>query len=194
MSGILSIQSNTNYSTYQTQNAISSKSASDFEAIMEQKKQEIQDAVESGKIDVDDFKAKMVEDFGDAVKAAFNEDGSVDFDKLDEIIEEQMGSMSGSPPGGPPPGPPPSGGSQESYKIDSETLQSKLIEDFGEEAEGIVQDDGSIDYEKLKELLDTNLGSSQTTYRSPYATQNSSQSSIFSSFFLQSGSLFNARA
>jgi len=192
MNGILSIQSSTNYSSYQTQRTGNSGTL-DFQAIMEQKKQEIQDAVESGEISVDDFKAKMVNDFGTAVEEAFNEDGTVDFDKLDQIIEEQRGSMSGTP-SVPPPGPPPSDGmQQQSYKIDSESLQSKLIDDFGEEAEGIVSEDGTIDYEKLKELLDNNLGT-QTTYSSPYVTQNSSQSSIMNSFFLRSGSLFSAQA
>lgn len=191
MNGIVSIQSNTNYSSYQTQRTGNSNTL-DFQEIMEQKKKEIQDAVESGEISVEDFKAKMVEDFGDAVEEAFAEDGTVDFEKLDEIIEEQRGSANGVPPSGPPPGGPPP---ERSTPIDAESLQSKLIEDFGEEAEGIVSDDGTIDYEKLKELLDSKMGS-QVTYSSPYSTQNqnSSQSSIMNSFFLRSGSLFSVSA
>ena len=182
MSSISGIQSSLTYSQYSSQNT-QRTTTTDFQSIMEERMKEIEEAVESGEIDVDDFKAKLEEKFGSAVDEAFSEDGTVDFDKLNEIIQEQLSSTSEANPSSMPPPPPP-------MKMDSTDLQSKLTEEFGDEAEGIVGEDGSIDFEKLKELLDSQSSTTTQGYQSAY----SSQESLLNSFFLQHGSFLNVTA
>ena len=155
----------------------------DFESIMEQKRAELEKAVESGAIDTDELQEKLQAQFGDAVNEAFGEDGSVDFEKLDEIIQSQMGQVGqGMPPGGmpgmsgpPPGGPPPDGG-----QLDPEEMQAKLTSIFGEDAEGIVSEDGEIDSERLQELIEENKNSDfERGYRSPFSSNSMDSGSSF---------------
>lgn len=107
----------------------------------------------------EDLLEKVREDFGDeAAEGILAEDGSVDMDKLKELLEENgievpQGGMRGpGGPGGPPPGGPPPSSSEESE--DEESILERLTAQFGEDSSSeVTNEDGSIDYEKLASYL-----------------------------------------
>lgn len=177
-----SVQYGSNATSYSSMYSSSTQS-SDFQSIMEKRMSQLEKAVDSGQIDTAQLQEDLQSQFGDVVNEAFGEDGSIDFEKLKEILESQAGSMGegtpemqGPPPGGPPPGPPPSEGSS-GVQMDPEKLQAKLIDIFGEEAEGIVNEDGEVDIEKLQELTDQRMAASANSTKSAYGYQTSSSSS-----------------
>ena len=76
-----------------------------------------------------------------------------------------MGKMQGPPPG-PPPGDDPVDkleAAVASGELDTETLSAKLLDVFGEDAEGIVSDDGSVDFEALSGLIASERTETMTT-------------------------------
>lgn len=104
---------------------------------------------------IQQFQQKFEEEFGtEALESIQNEDGTINIEKLEAFLEEQGIEKPATPP--PPPdmgmfGAPEGG-------MDEESLLQKVAEDFGAEAaEDIQNEDGSIDFEKLKELLDSKM-------------------------------------
>ncbi len=174
---------------YQTTSRDGAQSA-DFQAMLEQRLAKMEEAVNSGDMDVAKLQEILQERFGDSVNEAFGEDGSVDFEKLEEILSEVGAAEQGPPPGpppemsgmppGPPPGPPPSGDSSES-QTGSTDLESKLIEVFGEAAEGIVQEDGEVDMDQLAELIEQYQGASLDGSYSQYGTATTASSASWMS-------------
>lgn len=184
-----SIQNYSAYSSYQASSKSSSQST-DFEAVLQNRTAKLERAIDSGEIDTAKMQEQLQSVFGDSINDAFGEDGSVDVEKLEEIMQSQMGSMPGGmegmpPPGGmggmegmegmPPPPPPPDGmggmsGSSMSSgsSINTEDFQTQLIEMFGEEAEGIVKEDGTIDTEKLSELAEAKMESQSNTTQNAF--------------------------
>ncbi|MFH1739469.1 MAG: hypothetical protein ABIH23_10720, partial [bacterium] len=141
----------------------------DFQAMLEQRISQMEKDVASGEIDTTELQDRLQSRFGDVVNEAFGEDGSVDFDKLLDILQSQAPQAGQGPPPGmmpgmssPPMGPPPDGAGQAG--IDSSDLQSKLIQMFGKEAEGIVNEDGELDAERLQELIEQRLNSTSGTF------------------------------
>lgn len=166
------VQSSSAY--YSTQNTSSTNNQqTKFDAVLQDRTSRLQEGIDSGKIDTAKLQEKLESEFGDAVSEFFGEDGSVDVEGLDEFMQSQMGSVEGGmppggmppggmppggmPPGGMPPGGmPPDGSESTDFTLDTEELQANLIEEFGEDAEGIVSEDGEIDVEKLKLLFEEN--------------------------------------
>ncbi len=105
---------------------------------------------------IQQFQERFEKEFGtEALDSIQNEDGSINIEKLEAFLEEQGIEKPATPP---PPSPEmgmfgsPAGG------MDEESLLQKVAEDFGEEAADEIQnEDGSIDFEKLKELLDAKM-------------------------------------
>jgi tellurite resistance protein len=155
----------------------------------------IQQDVESGKISATDLQEKLTADFGDAAAVIVGSDGTVDYTKLLELLQNNEPTNAAGPMG-PTPGQIPSPEEMvsriqqdvESGKISATDLQEKLTADFGDAAAGIVGSDGTIDYDKLLKLLQNNRpkppqeASGQggfpigTSYGSQLSGQNGSQS------------------
>ena len=75
-----------------------------------------------------------------------------------DYATQGMGGM--RPMQGPPPGPPPGGNpveeleeAYESGEIDTEELSAKLTSVFGEDADGIISEDGEVDFSALSSLI-----------------------------------------
>jgi hypothetical protein len=150
------------YSRIGTQNG----QTSSFKSVMSNRLSQIENAANSGQIDTAKMQEKLQGVFGDAVNGAFGEDGSVDFDELKSIIKSELGSKGrgnfpgmmggGMMPGGI--GNMMSGGlvSLMSSNISNSPMDlgSKLLEVFGEEVEGIVNEDGDVDKKRLQELVE----------------------------------------
>ncbi|MFY0676312.1 MAG: hypothetical protein JXR18_03395 [Neptuniibacter sp.] len=119
------------------------------------------EAVDSGDIDAETLVENLESRFGEEASAVLAEDGSIDVEALTELLssfDPANQSGQGEQAGAMPPPPPPGG------MIDEEELQAKLAEDFGEEAAAAVfSEDGSLDFEALKELLQSQNSSETGT-------------------------------
>ena len=102
------------------------------------------------------FEEKFTAEFGEeALESIKNEDGTINVEKLDAFLAANGVEK----PSAPPPPPPETGMfGDEQGGVDTASLLEKVAEDFGDEAaESIQNEDGSIDFEKLKELLDEKM-------------------------------------
>ncbi len=116
------------------------------------------------KMDPDELKAKLTADFGEEVASSVvSDEGEIDFEALKSVLEANgiegpkggPGGAGGPPPGGPPPGLA-QGSETDIFEIDEETLLEQIAADFGDDAaSSITSDDGSVDFAKLKDLLDS---------------------------------------
>ena len=119
--------------------------------------QKMADSVENGEIDAETLVADLESRFDVDASSIVNEDGSIDVDALTELLSsnEPSASMEAGIGMAPPPPPPPEEG-----MLSAEELSAKLTEDFGEEAAAtVVGEDGEIDFEALKALLDSQASS-----------------------------------
>lgn len=152
----------------------------------------IKSDIDSGTITASDLQAKLTADFGDAANGIVGSDGTVDYSKLQTLLENNQ------PTGGPGAmgqgfGTPPSAqdvlahikSDIDSGKITASDLQSKLTADFGSAANGIVGSDGTVDYNKMLTLLQDNLPQAFSTTQgsqndiSGYTQQNELTSPVF---------------
>jgi len=164
------------YNPYQTQ-SVSPNGMPDFKAMLEERLQSLESAVESGDVDIETVRQQLEDRFGEeAANEVIQEDGSLDIDKLRELIESQ------SPP--PPPPPPMEGQGQASNTVDTAAIEQYLQEQFGEAADGVVGEDGTINFDKLIALLDEQAESSSGKVQSPFDN----------SYMLAGISLFSAQA
>lgn len=145
-----------------------------FQSMVDDHRSRMENAVQSGRIDADRLRSDLQTRFGDEVNEAFGADGSIDYDKIGEILENQGGSL-GPPPsgmrgaGGPPMGPPPGGAG--GFGVNAAEANANLTSLFGEEADGIVGEDGRIDAERLQSLIDGGKKpDSASGYSSPYGS------------------------
>ena len=102
------------------------------------------------------FEEKFTAEFGEeALESIKNEDGTINAEKLDAFLAANGIEK----PSAPPPPPPEMGMfGDESGEVDTESLLEKVAADFGDDAAASIQnEDGSIDFEKLKELLDEKM-------------------------------------
>ena len=129
-----------------------------FHDRIEKRLEKLEEAINSRKIDVDEFREELEERFGDDAKGVVSKDGRVDFDKLRELMLEQNRAD-----GGPPPAPPQS---------DDSTFLERLQEHFGDAANDIVGEDGEVDFTKVQELIHQQLGTSPSEDRGPFQSAN----------------------
>ena len=126
--------------------------------------QHMVEAVENGDIDAETLVENLESRFGEDASAVLAEDGSIDVDALTELLSNfdpanQRGQAGEGGQAGAMPPPPPPGG-----MMSQEELQAKLTEDFGEDAAAAVfNEDGSLDFEALKELLQSQNSSETGT-------------------------------
>lgn len=110
------------------------------------------EGLESGRIDAAEFSARLEQRFGAEAASAFNEDGSLNVDGLTALLEtagsetrpggrKGFGGFGGRPEG----------------VVDPQALLTRLEDIFGEAANDVLNEDGSINIEQLKSLLSDNL-------------------------------------
>ena len=179
MSSISSDYSNSYYSQYLNSESTSGISAG-IEASLKKGIDRVEADVKSGKIKVADFKEKLQKSFGDSVNAAFQKDGSINFDTLESILDQKLGSNPYQELG--------STSNQSSSLINKASLKNRLEKEFGEDAKGIVGEDGSIDMDKLTSLIDLLLGSQLNNSQSLTANQLNNLNSTLN------GSILNVKA
>lgn len=99
------------------------------------------------------FEEKFAASFGeDALESIKDVEGNIDIEKLDAFLAANGIEK----PTSKPPSPPEMGMFSDGQGgMDIQSLLEKVVADFGEEAaEDIQNEDGSVNFEKLKELLD----------------------------------------
>ena len=111
----------------------------------------IQSKLDSGELDVAKLRSRVESKFGaEAAAEVFGEDGSVNLEKLQELHQSRRAEGAG-----------PSGngfGGRGPGDIDPEALLAKVESKFGSEAASeITNEDGSINFEALKELFSAAL-------------------------------------
>ncbi len=108
-------------------------------------------SIEDGDIDLDSLVENLTERFGEDASSIVADDGSLDMDALTNLLAENAPQGPGGQPqggmGGMPPPPPPQG------MASTEELETKLLEEYGEEATSAVFTEDGIDFEALKSLL-----------------------------------------
>lgn len=130
------------------------------------------------------FEAKFTAEFGEeALESIKNEDGTINVEKLDAFLAANGIEK----PSAPPPPPPETGMfGDEDGGVDTASLLEKVAADFGDEAaESIQNADGSIDFEKLKELLDEKMAERRASEK---------DSSFMASLYSGDETLMNAYA
>lgn len=131
-----------------------SGASSGIEASLKKGIDRVKSDIESGKIKVADLKEKLQKSFGDSVKSVFNEDGSIDFDSLESFLSQKITGSSSSLLSGSNS----SSSTQTSSTLDKISLKKFLEKEYGEDAKGIIKDDGTIDMDKFVDLIDNITG------------------------------------
>ncbi|MDO6562702.1 hypothetical protein Q4488_04830 [Amphritea sp. 1_MG-2023] len=127
----------------------------------EEMAQQMVNAVDEGSVDAETLVANLTSRFGDDASTVMAEDGSIDVDELTSLLVNNAPGNGGETQGmaPPPPPPPPSQG-----MMSSEELQLQLTEEFGEEAvASIFEEDGTVNFDELISLVQSQDGSGTTT-------------------------------
>lgn len=119
------------------------------EQMVQQRLDRIQAGIESGSIDVEQFKARMEYRFGEAAANIVDENGFIDFSQVENLFQSQTSSseqmlqqrMEKLQAG------------IESGDIDVEQLKSHMQARFGDKAGGLFGDSGNIDFSALEDLI-----------------------------------------
>ncbi len=123
----------------------------------EEEAQQLATAVAAGLLTATELQSQLEQRFGTDASSILADDGTLDVSVLTALLSRYAPTNTDSSRTGmlPPPPPPPQG------MVDRVQLQSVLTDAYGEEAvAGIFNSDGSIDFEQLKNLLQTNAASS----------------------------------